>query len=64
MGKRSGKFYFRNEKETLSKLGFGEQMKVKSCKTRSFRYDDDMADAICISLYGFSGYPYTLSLEQ
>ena len=46
------------------KLGFGEQMKVKSCKTRSFRYDDDMADAICISLYGFSGYPYTLSLEQ
>lgn len=46
------------------KLGFGEQMKIKSCKTRSFRYDDDMADAICISLYGFSGYPYTLSLEQ
>ena len=46
------------------KLGFGEQMKVKSCKTRSFRYDDDMADAICISLYGFTGYPYTLSLEQ
>ena len=46
------------------KLGFGEQMKVKSCKTRSFRYNDDMADAICISLYGFSGYPYILSLEQ
>lgn len=46
------------------KLGFGEQMKVKSCKTRSFKYNDDMADAICISLYGFTGYPYTLSLEQ
>ena len=46
------------------KLGFGEQMKVKSCKTRSFRYNDDMADAICISLYGFSGHPYILSLEQ
>lgn len=34
-------------------LGFGEQMKVHSARTQSFTYNDDMADAICISLYGF-----------
>lgn len=34
-------------------LGFDEQMKVFSSR-KGFTYNDDMADAICISLYGFS----------
>lgn len=46
-------------------LGFEEQMRVVSGNQKAFRsYDDDMADAICMSLYPFSGYPYLLQLEN
>lgn len=46
-------------------LGFFEQMKVVSAKKRNaYTLDDDMADAICMSLYPFSGQPYHLELED
>ena len=46
-------------------LGFAEKMKIVSAKKRnSFTYNDDMADAICMSLYPFTGYPYLLQLEK
>lgn len=44
-------------------LGFNEEISVYRNGTRT-SYNDDMADAICIALYGFSGYPYQLQLEQ
>lgn len=47
------------------KLGFGEKMKVVSAKKKNaYTYNDDMADAICMSLYPFTGYPYLLLLEK
>ena len=47
-------------------LGFIEKLKVISDKLgkNNYRLDDNIADAICISLYPFSGYPYTLKLEK
>ena len=48
----------------IIELGFGEELKIHSDKTRSYSYNDDMADAACIALYGFSGMPYSLLLEE
>lgn len=45
-------------------LGFAEEMKIYSDKTKSFSYNDDVADSACIALYGFSGKPYQLLLEE
>jgi len=47
-------------------LGFGEKMKVvkRGRGGTGFTYNDDMADAICMSLYPFTGYPYHLQLED
>lgn len=45
-------------------LGFGEKMKVVRPRKKGFSYNDDMADAICMSLYPFTGYPYLLLLEK
>lgn len=46
------------------KLGFFEDMKIVSARKRNdYSLNDDMADAICMSLYPFTGHPYTLKLE-
>lgn len=47
------------------KLGFKENLSVYSVKTGEFKeYNDDMADAICMSLYLFKGKPYKIKLEE
>ena len=47
-------------------LGFEEKLRgVKRGKHGTgISYNDDMADAICMSLYPFTGYPYHLQLED
>ena len=46
-------------------LGFKEQMSIYSAKKGGFSsYNDDMADAICMSLYLFKGRPYKVKLEE
>lgn len=47
-------------------LGFEEEMRVvkRGRNGTGFTYNDDMADAICMSLYPFTGYPYHLQLED
>ncbi len=47
-------------------LGFFEKLKIYSDRKGKdyYRLDDNIADAICISLYPFSGYPYLLKLEK
>lgn len=46
-------------------LGFEKELRVyKRNRSKEFTYNDDMADAACIALYGFSGYPYNLQLEE
>jgi len=42
-------------------LGFYDNLYNEG--SRGFTLNDDMADAGCISLYGFSGKPYNLILE-
>ena len=45
-------------------LGFKEQITCKKGRMGKFSLNDDVADAICISLYGCSGKPYKLLLEK
>lgn len=47
-------------------MGFEKEMRVvkRGKGGKGFTYNDDMADAICMSLYPFTGYPYHLELEQ
>ncbi len=45
-------------------LGFEEELTILKHNSVFHSYNDDMADAICISLYPFSGGPYKLKLEQ
>lgn len=44
-------------------LGFEEELKVYSTRS-GYTYNDDMADAICISLYPFTKGNYNLLLEE
>lgn len=48
------------EVKYIVELGFADQLKCKNHKD----YDDDRADAACIALYGNSGEPYMLKLEE
>ena len=47
-------------------LGFEEKLRVvkRGKHGKGISYNDDMADAICMSLYPFTGYPYHLQLED
>lgn len=46
-------------------LGLKEEISIYSDRAGGFSsYNDDMADSICIALYGFSGQPYLLLLEN
>lgn len=47
-------------------LGFEKELRVvkRGRNGVGFTYNDDMADAICMSLYPFSGQPYHLLLEE
>lgn len=47
-------------------LGFEKQMRIvkRGRGGTGINYNDDMADAICMSLYPFTGYPYHLELEE
>nr|DAJ94262.1 MAG TPA: HOLLIDAY JUNCTION RESOLVASE [Caudoviricetes sp.] len=47
-------------------LGFEKELRVvkRGKGGTGISYNDDMADAICMSLYPFTGYPYHLELEQ
>lgn len=45
-------------------LGFKKELTVLKQNSKFHSYNDDMADAICIALYGHSGKPYKLRLEQ
>lgn len=45
-------------------LGFEEELKVYKGRGEFKYYNDDLADAICISLYCFSKPPYYLTLEE
>ena len=51
------------EVKFICELGFDKELEVLT-KTGQFKcYDDDIADAACIALYGFHGGPYKLLLE-
>lgn len=45
-------------------LGFEDKMKIKSFRTGNTSLDDDMADAICMSLYLFQKPPYQVKIEE
>ena len=45
-------------------LGFEDKMKVVSYKNGNYSLDDDMADAICMSLYLFQKPPYQVKIEE
>lgn len=45
-------------------LGFEKELSIYSYKNNSVSYNDDMADAICMSLYPFDKPPYQLKLEE
>ena len=45
-------------------LGFEEAITIRRSRNSRVRLDDDAADSACIALYGFTGYPYNLILEQ
>lgn len=45
-------------------LGFEKNLRIENHLGHLRSYDDDMADSLCISLYGFNGPPYNLLLEE
>lgn len=45
-------------------LGFEKELRVCRAKNSFFSYNDDLADAICISLYCFCDPPYYVELEE
>lgn len=45
-------------------LGFEKDLRIENHLGHLRSYDDDMADSLCISLYGFSGPPYALIIEE
>lgn len=51
------------EVKYICELGFAKEMEIYSQKKNEIRYDDDMADAACIGLYGFTPGPLKLLLE-
>lgn len=53
----------REIKYCVEQLGLDEVISYMSPKLGKL-YNDDMADAVCISLYPFTGYPYKLWLED
>lgn len=45
-------------------LGFEKNISIYSYKNNAISYNDDVADAICMSLYPFGKPPYQLKLEE